>query len=923
MSEYSLTVTGLLPSADVDTSGTLLGRSTELRRLGELFARAAEGHGQAVVIEGEPGVGKSALLRAAATAATTVGIRTRAGAADEFEQRLPFSTLLSSDDRSVRHARPAGSTAAEREYAIAERLLAWLDRWCSERPGALLLDDIQWADLSSLMVLRRIARLFPQLPLALVIARRPAPCPPELESLTAALRDHGAVTMSLSPLTDAAAAELTTRLTGGRPGPRLLEATRTAAGNPLYLTELLAVLPVENRDGTMELAAEEPWSPPASLAVALGRRVVSVSTPTRDLLKVAALYASGCTVTELSLALEKPITTVVSAVEEAVAAGLLHGDTARVAFRHELLRQAFRAELAAPIRDALHQQIAVALMDAHAPVERIAEHVLASGSWHPRTAEWILESAEALVLAAPSLAVEVLGNALMWSSRGDHRGQLSVHYARCLLWAGQPVAAEGFLRSALADRETGPELESGLRWLLAEACFHQGRLDTARAEAELALTRLPLATHDVLRLHGFVALCLFLLRSGRGKDVITEGPTAYHDYALAGRRMLQGRFEDTIVLAERAITGLNDRRAKLEQPVVLHLLVGFCRMELDQFADADKALEAGRELSERGPGTFTMWYHLTKAQLRFFEGRWDDALSEIEVGSEAVDVLGLAGALRVHRALIAVHRGEITGDLGTMSAFATGFYDAKRRWAQALAAEAAGDPQRAFDILSSAWDPDGDVIEQRTAHHLLPDFVRLADLLGHDARAALSFMDKLRSAHPVPSVLGTAALCGGVLNADVDLLVAAAERYRCAGRPLFQAHAHESAAVVLARQHKQDDARVALKEALRLYGELGASWDAGRAEARLRELGVRRGSSRPRRRSKSGWAALTETELTVANLIAEGRSTQQIASSMFLSRRTVQSHISNILAKLGMTSRVELAVARPPTQPSPTGSQSR
>jgi DNA-binding NarL/FixJ family response regulator len=114
---------------------------------------------------------------------------------------------------------------------------------------------------------------------------------------------------------------------------------------------------------------------------------------------------------------------------------------------------------------------------------------------------------------------------------------------------------------------------------------------------------------------------------------------------------------------------------------------------------------------------------------------------------------------------------------------------------------------------------------------------------------------------------------------------------------------------VLASHGQTAEARAALTAALELYDRLGATWDAARARSRLREFGVR--SRRPggTRLPRAGWGALTDTERKVADLVAEGQSNPDIAARMFISRRTVQSHVSSILTKLNCTSRVEVAVA--------------
>jgi len=113
---------------------------------------------------------------------------------------------------------------------------------------------------------------------------------------------------------------------------------------------------------------------------------------------------------------------------------------------------------------------------------------------------------------------------------------------------------------------------------------------------------------------------------------------------------------------------------------------------------------------------------------------------------------------------------------------------------------------------------------------------------------------------------------------------------------------------VLAHRGRTAEARVALAATLELYDGLDAAWDAARAKARLREAGIRSRRQGTAHRAKSGWGALTDTERKVAELVAQGQSNPEIAAHMFISRRTVQSHVSSILTKLSCASRVELAL---------------
>src|SRR6266511_3977024 len=261
-------------------------------------------------------------------------------------------------------------------------------------------------------------------------------------------------------------------------------------------------------------------------------------------------------------------------------------------------------------------------------------------------------------------------------------------------------------------------------------------------------------------------------------------------------------------------------------------------------------------------------------------GRWDDAQAELEtlLGTpELFEQLIRLGGL----AFIAAHRDERTAVGEVLRAAQalpelTGFMrgNAVLLWmAQAVDAEQRFGAQAAVTVLAHTVpiDQGRDLFERCL---WLPDLVRLALAAG-----------------------------------DTDLALAAvnvAEDYRALGTPLGFGQAYEEAAVLLAQAGDVVGARAALTDAARAYLDLGAVWDLRRADARLRQHGVRRGPRTVRRRPTTGWEALTPTEERVAALVAEGRSNPDIAAELLLSRRTVQTHVSNILAKLGLGSRIEI-----------------
>src|SRR5206468_9414073 len=164
-----------------------------------------------------------------------------------------------------------------------------------------------------------------------------------------------------------------------------------------------------------------------------------------------------------------------------------------------------------------------------------------------------------------------------------------------------------------------------------------------------------------------------------------------------------------------------------------------------------------------------------------------------------------------------------------------------------------------------------------------PDVVRLALTVGDEpaARFAVEACQAEVRESPTPAKQAAAEHCGGLLAADPAAVAAAADGYDRAGLPLYRGQALENAAVLFARRGDAPAAHAAHAAAVDVYTRFGAAWDVLRADSRLRQLGVRRGTRGPRRRPPSGWEALTPTELKVAELVGAGRSNPDIASELF------------------------------------------
>ncbi|HEU4422318.1 MAG TPA: LuxR C-terminal-related transcriptional regulator, partial [Pilimelia sp.] len=226
---------------------------------------------------------------------------------------------------------------------------------------------------------------------------------------------------------------------------------------------------------------------------------------------------------------------------------------------------------------------------------------------------------------------------------------------------------------------------------------------------------------------------------------------------------------------------------------------------------------------------------------------------------------------------------------------------------RSLDRERADEPAEALDVLVEGLSATDEQVE--VAADLLADAVRLAVTVG-DRSAAQAYVRRAEAvsrASTVPHMQAIAPHCRGLLDNDAASLLEAAHLYETAGRMLPRAQALEAAGVALADAGDLAAARSHFTSAFSLYTELGADWDLARTQARFRAYGIRRGPHARHRRARHGWSSLTATELKIVGLVANGMSNPQIAAQLFLSRRTVQTHVSHILAKLNLHSRTEIA----------------
>jgi DNA-binding CsgD family transcriptional regulator len=365
---------------------------------------------------------------------------------------------------------------------------------------------------------------------------------------------------------------------------------------------------------------------------------------------------------------------------------------------------------------------------------------------------------------------------------------------------------------------------------------------------------------------------------------------------------------------ERALAVIGDDQETADLRLVLSLNQLAALTNLDRVSGAE--LDQVLTLAERNGTARATTARLMVAEVLFELGRWDDALTETEAllqpGGNVerpieVSLRGLAALIAAHRD----DRASVTAHLRV----ADHLPDHSGLWrligihglrAKAMAAERDGRPGEAAALLEPPLSLDFFADPEKLDG--LADLVRCALAVGDlpTAEAAAARCERQAAQYSGGVAAAAAKRCRGLVDGDPGPLGEAVAYYRSVTRPLGLGQALEDLAVALAASGDLGAARAALGEAAEVYAGLGAQWDVLRADARLRPLGARRrrpGSRRP----QVGWAALTPTEEKVAYLVAEGLSNPEIGARLFLSRYTVQVHVSRILAKLGVRSRVEVA----------------
>lgn len=905
----------------------------------DAVGRAIARSGHAVLVEGEPGIGKTALVAAALDAAGVVDpLR---GICDPMGGSGPYAVLLEAlGPAGAPELRPwlaagggAGADGRGVPFGAGEALLAAFDRLDGR---VVVLEDLHWADPHTLALLAALGRSLASSPVAVVCTARPVPRPDGLAALVAAWTRRDVLTrVGLGPLRPSESLAVASAIVGAPVGARLAEVVDRAGGNPLFVREALADL---KRSGAIAIdasgAAElSGVAEHASLSATLLAHVGYLRDGTRHLLRVGSVLGVAFHARELSLLTGAHSADLLPLLAEAHQAGVLvEAPDGRLAFAHDLIREAIYQDTPATARAELHRDAARHLWELGAPPALVAGHVLA-GEPRPEDVSWLVEVAAALGSSAPNTAVALQEVALgLLGPTDPRRPHIEAEIVATQLAAGNAATAE---RNARALLDGGPpeELTGRLSSALTLAMLLQGRIADALAVGESNGRRAGTTDGERAEQLAMVATASILagdpVRARRAARAAREAATASGNRAALLRSLVaeghlagnSGSLAEADSLLREAVE-LSRSAADVQAAQCLaDALYAVALSDTDRLAEARHALERGRHLAESAG--FAPGVHFALAispGLRLRAGELDDAAAELEAEWAMEDEVGSGwqpGGLAM-RGLVALwtegpeaarawvaraeEAGGAAGPIRGM-AFLT--------LAPAALCLARGDEPGAWERLTRGWAACTDAGMVMDAVELGPMLTALAVRRGEDA-VARSVEDELRRVaqrNPaVASLAATAALVRGTATRDVDLLVEAATIARRTPQRLLAARASEAAAGALAGAGRRGDAAAWAAQAVDTWSTAGATSEARRAAEDARRAGV--ALRRPARgRPTHGPEALTPTERAVAAHLADGLSNPDIARLLVISRRTVETHVSHILTKLGLSSRTEVILA--------------
>ncbi|MEU4447347.1 AAA family ATPase [Actinosynnema sp. NPDC050801] len=915
------------------------GREIELAAVFDVVERVPAAGLVAVVVSGEPGIGKSSLLAEVGRRLRDRGCAVAAAESDDVSRRIPYAAVAT----ALRSLPGSGSgslsgagfgsgavrAALDALDLTAEPDATWFGRSCelvaraltglsADRPAALVLDDLDQVDDDSLAMLAVVLRRVTAAPLVLITAVREHHRNPGVEELLDRLERHAEVVrVRLAPLSGGDVARIVETVLGTPVDDGLAhEVHQRADGNPFFAVEIarsLRELDLVAVDGDRARLTVSPSAIRLTRREAVLRRVAPLDRDTRAVARAVSIFRRvrldqiGLLARVASL----PEDVVVDAFDGLLRAHIVVRDEDRgYRFSHALVGEALYQEIGPAQRRHLHSLISARLLDDRARGLAVDEMELA---WHLaesappgdlRAVRVMAQAADANRTTAPETAAALCARALeLLPVTAPERAGLLASQCRALAHASRPAAAIAPGLAALEALPPGAE-RSRCAVVVLSSLFLVGRLVEALrlADAEVRAGDAPAALH--------AQRALLLVFTGRHAEALeaadrieampftsaAEGVVVFDRLAVITSMLF--RHDKTVEYANRSLASADGQPALELQALAVGASTGALAGLVH---DASWRLRRAEELRERAGGhAFRGELEVARAALDWFGGEWDACLER--VGRAAAELesrqeLMMLHGLRAIELEVRTWRGELDVAARLAALDPPTSPNMARLHALAMAGylAARGDVEGARTTLVEAVDDDG-----MTAYScvLLGRLVELDLAHGRveEARQTVKRLRVVSADRVAPWTRVTVRRVIGMAEQDAGVLREAVAEAEAGGLVFEKARSQLALGVV------ESAAVPELLDAYAVFQRLGAHGLRRQAGGRLRELGAKV----PRARAKAP-GVLTAAEENVARLVQQGMRNRDIAAALHYSPRTIEVYLSRVYVKLGVSSRLELA----------------
>ena len=924
-------------------AGALLERDEQLRQVGAGVDAASRGSGCVLVVSGAAGVGKTSLLQAAAEQARQRGLEVLNARGEELERDLGHGVTRQLLDRVVGklddHEREtllggaAGLAApvlglqavpaplsSDPEFA-ARHGLTWLLAGLAERrPIVLVLDDAQWADAPALRWLAYLAQRLHQLAVMILLARRPGEAACDVGALHAICRD--AREIELGPLSRAAVAELVQARTGLAPDEDLLDSCVAASGgNPFLLDATLTAL---DEEGTLSL--RRPLAGTRRIAPVILRRLARLPVDATALARAVAVLGDGADLAAAARLAELSLERAAGAADALVVADLF-APGERLGFAHGLVRDAVAGDIGQHALRAAHGQAAQRLRELGAPVQRIASHLLlAPAARDPLATSDLREAARrSLAQGAPTTAVTLLRRALAEPPPSAQLGSVLLELGMAELVSGAPSGSDRL--SEAIEMLDDPLAKAAAAQAQTMALIGQNRVNDAvltieRVRPAVATLHAQLLALDALQL----ALSLaFISRDGerhravaRLRDALPSAPpgaaeTRGATVLMAAVSAIEGAHSSLVhATVDQAWGG----SALLDAVGPGHLFCVYSAVALCVARQLGALESVSTQIADRASahgsviGACHAW--MWRAIARESMGRLAEAEADADLTLQMTAMASLylpEDAVQALQARVCIERGDLAGARARLARIdaETDIFTSRIAYLMTAAklarAEGACAAERQALRAIQALAGDGEY----GTWHLGCWPAALAIALGpcDEARELAAQTLLAARSRGLPAEVGIALRAQALVQGarpDIERLRAAVAQLEHSDAALEHARTLVELGAALRRSGRRSDARQPLALGLERAQHCTATALAQRALTELQATGAR-----PRRLMVTGRDALTPSERRIAMLAAEGRSNREIAQALFVTTKTVETHLSHIYRKLGITRRTHLS----------------